>query len=168
MNHSLNLYVVSNILINIFMLISEIYNKNITFVSQDKTVREVVEMMGDTDHNGFVVINNKQNVVGTITIQDIASSIIPEKFKNEINIAKSMYKAGFFSELCKEIGDKKIKNYMRKDFSTVSLDDNILTIIANFLTTDTYLVPVVADDKLIGLVARKEIKKALAKGLGIQ
>lgn len=56
---------------------------------------------------------------------------------------------------------------MRRDFIQVSLEDNIMSITADFLKNDLYIVPVVEKGELIGIVTRSEIKKALAAAMEI-
>jgi len=150
------------------MLVSQIYNKNIQPISLHTTIKEVVKMMVDSGHNAFVVVDDKQQVFGIITIQDIASSIIPEQFKNDNNMAEAMYKRGFFKQLCKKVGSESVEKYVRKDYKTASLNDNIMTIVANFLENGIYIVPIMNGTKLIGIVARKEIKTVLSKGLELE
>lgn len=48
---------------------------------------------------------------------------------------------------------------------TVSLHDNIMAITADFLKNDLYLVPVLENGQLVGVVTRTEIKKALLYGM---
>jgi predicted transcriptional regulator len=56
---------------------------------------------------------------------------------------------------------------MRKNFESVSLEDHILSVTAEFLRGDLYIVPVIENKELIGVVTRSEIKRALAIGMNI-
>jgi len=107
----------------------------------------------------------KNNVVGVLSLQDIAAATVPTQFKNNINMVAAMYKKGFFTEMCQQIKHKTAKALMRKNFVSVGLDDNIMAITADFLYNDLYVVPVIENKKLIGVVTRSEIKKALRYGM---
>jgi predicted transcriptional regulator len=55
---------------------------------------------------------------------------------------------------------------MRKDFISVNLKANILTVLADFLQNDLYIIPVIEQDHLIGVLTRTEVRKAIASGIG--
>lgn len=148
------------------MLIEQIYNPHPRVISDATTVAEAIAQMDEDLHNGYIVLDDIGHVVGILTIQDVAAAIIPKQFRQNISLASGMYKKGFFHEMCADIKDFPVKKIMRKDFTTVTLDDNIMVVIADFLENDVYLVPVVNDEsELIGIVTRTEIKKALANGM---
>jgi predicted transcriptional regulator len=83
-------------------------------------------------------------------------------------MAAAMYKQGFFHEMCAEIKDQSVTKIMRKNFEWVSLEDHILSITAEFLRGDLYIVPVIENKELIGVVTRSEIKRALAYGMELK
>jgi len=80
-------------------------------------------------------------------------------------MAAAMYKQGFFTEMCQQLKDKPVTEVMRKEFISVDLDDNIMAVTADFLKNDLYLVPVLQKGKLLGVITRTEIKKALLYGM---
>jgi CBS domain-containing protein len=57
---------------------------------------------------------------------------------------------------------------MRKEFEVVDIADNTLSILADFLQNDLYIVPIVSEDKLVGIVTRSDVKKAFAKAIGLE
>lgn len=149
------------------MLIHEIYKKNPHVIKSDQPVKTALKMLLEHRINGLIVLNNDEKVVGVLSLQDIAAATVPTQFQRNPAMAAAMYKKGFFTEMCEMIMDKSVKTIMRRNFEKVSLEDNIMTIAADFLENDLYLVPVIEDKKLIGIVTRSEIKKALAYGMGI-
>jgi CBS domain-containing protein len=149
------------------MLIEKIYHPHPETVNENETIEHAVREMLTTPYNGFIVINNKDNVVGVLSLQDIAAAAVPDEFKTNISLPLAMYKKGFFRDICTELKDKKIKDIMRKTFTQVTPQTNILAVTADFLKNDLYIVPVIENNKLIGIVTRTEIKKALALEMGI-
>ncbi len=115
--------------------------------------------------NALVILNDKQKVVGVLSLQDIASATVPQQFRKNIRMAAAMYKKGFFTEMCHAIKDKPVRSIMRKNFVKVSLSDNIMAVTADFLFNDLYVVPVIEKGELVGIVTRSEIKKALLYGM---
>ncbi len=115
--------------------------------------------------NGLVVINGQKQVKGIVSLQDIAAATIPRQFRHNIRMAAAMYRPGFFTEMCQQLKDKPVSSVMRREFVTVSLDDNIMAVTADFLKNDLYIVPVIEKKQLVGIVTRSEIKKAIVYGM---
>ena len=145
------------------MFIKNIFNKNPKTISPDDTIKTAVRRFIDEHINGFVVVNNQNEVVGILSLQDIAATTIPSQFKKNASMAAAMYTKGFFTKEVKKIQELPISKIMRKKFETVNLEDNIMAVTADFLQNDLYIVPVIDQkNKLIGIITRSEIKHALA------
>lgn len=147
------------------MLIKEIYKKNPKTILPSATIAEVVDQLIENHINGLIVVTEAGIVKGVVSLQDIAAATIPRQFKNNIRMAAAMYKQGFFTEMCQSLMHKAVSTVMRKEFVAVNLEDNIMAVTADFLKNDLYIVPVIEDKKLLGVVTRTEIKKAIAYGM---
>ncbi|MFZ1721368.1 MAG: CBS domain-containing protein [Microgenomates group bacterium] len=147
------------------MLISEIYHKNVITIDQSTTVLDALKTFIKKRINGLIVVDEHDHVVGVLSIQDIAAATIPRQFRQNIQMAAAMYRKGFFSENCEDIKNNSVRTVMRKNFTAVNLEDNIMAVTADFLKNDLYIVPVFKEGKLAGVVTRSEIKKALAYGM---
>lgn len=147
------------------MLISEIFNKTPITFSDTGTVLDALETLIKKKINALVILNASNKVVGVLSLQDIAAATVPPQFRKNIRMAAAMYKKGFFTEMCQSIKDKSVKQIMRKNFVKVTLNDNIMAVTADFLYNDLYVVPVIEQGELVGIVTRSEIKKALLYGM---
>jgi predicted transcriptional regulator len=152
------------------MLIKEIYHKDPITITDDYTVKEALKVIINKRVNGLIVLkkDNPKKVVGVLAVQDIAAATVPRQFRKNLGMAAAMYKQGFFHEMCAEIKDQSVTKIMRKNFEWVSLEDHILSITAEFLRGDLYIVPVIENKELIGVVTRSEIKRALAYGMELK
>ncbi len=149
------------------MLISELYHKNVVTIIESATVLEALKVLIAERVNGLVVLDQEKKVVGVLALQDIAAATIPRQFRHNIQMAAAMYRPGFFSENCDEIKKLPVSKIMRRKFTITNLNDNIMTVSADFLKNDLYLVPVIEEGKLLGVITRSEIKMALAYGMKI-
>jgi CBS domain-containing protein len=149
------------------MLVKDIYNKHLIPINEDITIKEALALMIKSHFNGVVVLNKKEELVGILLIQDIVSAIVPLEMKENVNLAVAMYKENFFQDMCQPVKDKKAKDLMRKEFYKVTPDTSVMTIAAEFLNTDLYVFPVMDGEKVIGIVTRSELKKALVLGMDI-
>lgn len=148
------------------MLIKEVYNPNHIQIPQYTTVGEALALLANDEVNALLVTDLNDKVCGVLSIQDIAGATIPEQFRSNIRIATAMYRKGFFTQTCQELKSKPVSSIMRRTFVTVTLDDNIMAVTADFLKNDLYIVPVVDElEKVVGVVTRTEIKKALVYGM---
>ncbi len=152
----------------ITMLIQELYNQDPETLPSDITVSEALAIMEEKDVNGFIVTDKQKRVLGILSLQDIAAATVPYQFQKNYRMAMAMYRKGFFHERAEEIKDKKISEIMRLDFVTVSLRTNIMAIMSDFLKNDLYIVPVVEQGKLIGVVTRSQIREALLIGMNLE
>lgn len=147
------------------MLIHEIYHKHPKTLQVTATVLEAVEDLLHDEVNALIIVDAQKKVKGVVSLQDIAAATIPRQFRKNIRMAAAMYKRGFFSEMCQEIKNHSVTEVMRREFVSVSLEDNIMAVIADFLQNDLYVVPVIEKGQLLGVVTRTEIKKALVYGM---
>jgi predicted transcriptional regulator len=149
------------------MLISEIYHQHPWTINQEKTIKEAVTELVKDGCNGLIVVNDAHEVVGVLALQDIAGATIPPEFRENIHLARAMFKRGFFQEMCASLADQPVRTVMRSDFVSVNLETNIMAVTADFLENDLYIVPVIEKDELLGVVTRTEIRHALARCMGV-
>ncbi len=147
------------------MLISEVYHPYPKTLNEEVTILDALAILLREKVNALIVINSKKEVIGILSLQDIAAATVPRQFRKNVRMAAAMYKRGFFTEMCQQIKDLPVSKIMRKDFVSVDMDDNIMSITADFLKNDLYVVPVIEGKKLMGVVTRTEIKKALLYGM---
>jgi CBS domain-containing protein len=148
------------------MNIGHIYKKNPLSINENKSIEEALAILNTHRFNGLLVVNDKEKVVGIISLQDIAGAVVPEEMRTNTNLAASMFKEGFFQERCQEIKDQPIKKYMRKDFTKVTPESSVMEILADFLHNDLYIIPVYEHDKLVGVITRSEIRDVLTEAMG--
>lgn len=147
------------------VLIKHLYHNNPKTILTTATVGEVITYLLQEDINGLIVLDQKGKVKGIISLQDIAGATVPRQFRQNVRMAAAMYRQGFFAEICQQLKDKPVTSIMRKEFISVSLEDNIMAVTADFLKNDLYIVPVIENKTLIGVVTRTEIKKAIADSM---
>jgi len=152
------------------MIVNDIYNSHIDPIHEDMTVRDAVAILLKARHNGVLVLDERHELIGIFCIQDVVAAVVPEEMRENINLANAMYKSGFFEERCAHIKDKKVKHLMRTEFFRITRETNIMALAAEFLNTDLYMFPVMekeGSNKVVGVITRSEVKKALAAGMDI-
>lgn len=149
------------------MLVADIYNTNVFPISDGITIKDALQTIINKHFNGVVVVDKNKKLVGILSLQDIAGAIVPDEIKRNPTLADAFYKPNFFKELCKKIEGKYVKDIMRKEFITVTPETSVITVAADFLSNDLYMIPVMSENNIVGIITRSEIKKALAIGMEI-
>jgi CBS domain-containing protein len=149
------------------MLLKDIYNANPLSINSKTPIKDALIKMIADNLNGYLVTDDNGKLKGVLSLQDIAAATVPKQFQQNVNMAVAMYREGMFEEACKAIQDKPVSSVMRKKFTIASLDTNVMAVAADFLQNDLYIVPVVDDGKLIGVVTRSQIKRALLENMKV-
>ncbi len=149
------------------MLVEAVYRKNPITIDENASIKDAVRLFLDKGSNGVLVVNKNHHLVGILSLQDIMASIVPSDFREHLNLAHAMYKGGYFQEVCQEVANKKVSEVMRKEFTVAEKDTNLMEIAVDFLQNDLYIIPVIENKKLIGVISRSELKQALAHALGL-
>jgi len=124
--------------------VGDVMSSHVEIVRQNDKVGNVIEVMHNSKHNGFPVLNDKEELVGIITLKDIREA--PVKGIMELPVPKVMSR-------------KLIYTYENK-----TLDD----VFKIFKKNDIGHLPVVLPDdpqKLIGIITRSDLVKAYDKQL---
>lgn len=146
------------------MKIESIYHRDPVSIPSSVSVRETLEVMLKHGVNSLVVVDDHK-VRGVITTEDIARAVVPDEFETNTGMADAMYKPHFFEELCVQLGERPISAIMRTDYLTVFPSSPVMTVAADFLKNNLYVVPVIESEKLVGIVTRTQILSAITHAL---
>lgn len=147
------------------MTIHTLYRKHAHTIHEDATIAEVVSSLTKHNISSIIVVDSEKKITGIVSISDIVNHIVPEEFKENAEVAEAMYKHNFFNEACEGVASKTARDIMRREFMIASPDAHVMSIAADFLKNDLYIVPIVEDSKLVGVMTRTEMISAIAKAM---
>lgn len=151
--------------------VKEFMNKNVICLSPDDTVFEAAKLFSELDIAGAPVVDNDK-VVGVISLSDIIKFIdirVGNLPKIELP-GLSWVLLAFFKmqklhmDLGKElekVTKSKVKEVMTKDVIAVSPSSTLIEVAELMDKHDINRLPVVYKGKLVGIVARADLIKAL-------
>lgn len=110
---------------------------------EGQTVSEAISMFTERDFFGAAVLDNLGNMVGVLSVTDCIGEAIKEGFDAGSN--------------------RRISALMSRDVRSVDVDDNILDVAKMFTEEPYRRYPVVDDNRVVGVITRLEVLKALSK-----
>ncbi len=149
------------------MTIHTLYRRNPQLIQENASVYEALGSLLKNNISSLIIINNQQEPIGIISVVDIVKNIVPDEFQEHVEVAVAMHKHHFFAEMCEKVANKKVSDIMCREFITAKPDTHLMTIAADFLKNNLFIVPIVDNNKVIGVITRTEIITAIAGSLSI-
>lgn len=151
--------------------VREIMNPNVIFFNPENTIFEVARVLCEKNISGAPVVD-KEKVVGIVSTSDIVRFVkmklklgkvheipsLPLLFLDLIKTGKD------YIQLKKEIArisEVKIKKIMSKKIVSISPEASIFDAASLMEKHDINRLPVIENGKLVGIVARADIIKAI-------
>jgi len=104
-------------------------------VNQDTPIYEALSLLARNKISGLPVINEEEHVVGILSEKDVLKILIDKK----LDIKST------------------VDDYMSRDVICFTEEDNVIDICKFFIRSNIRRVPIVRDNKLVGIVSRADI-----------
>lgn len=124
--------------------VRDFMTRDLVTVHVDAEIMDAVRLLVEEDISGIPVVDGDDKLVGILTERDC------------ISIALS---AGYFDEM-----GGSVKGYMISPVHTVDADSSLLDVGELFANSKFRRCPVVEADRLVGLIARRDVLRALTHG----
>jgi len=115
-------------------------NKPVVF-TRDTDLLDAVRILVDRRISGAPVVDERGNLVGVISERDFL---------------KAALVAGYHGERGGPVGE-----YMSSDVEAVNADDSLLDVAMRFVETKFRRYPVIEDNRVVGVVARRDVLRAV-------
>jgi len=137
------------------MLVKEIMTRNVITVSPDTSLKEVSKILKEKRISGVPVVDNGGNIVGIITITDILA-IIRQIYEWQA-LERSTAGVNISELLGVEWLNKKVNEVMRKNVYTLDENKSINEVMRLMFTHQIHTIPIVNDNKLVGVVGKRDL-----------
>lgn len=143
------------------MKVKDIMYRDLTSITPQTELREAVKIMADHSTSGLPVVDEKFLVIGFLSERDIIETAYPyhESRGDDLLITARL------NDLIRELGKIKgriTETCMSKPAVTAVEDDELEDLATEMLVKGLKVVPVVRDDRLIGVVKRADLAAAIA------
>ncbi len=128
---------------NVSLSVRDYMSNRLASLREKQDIREAVKIFTERNLFGGAVEDNRGNLVGILSVTDC------------IDVA---LRSGYHSGWRGTVGER-----MSRDIRTVDADENILTVAKMFMDDHYRRYPVVEDNRVIGVITRLDVLKALSK-----
>ena len=153
------------------MRVSDIMSKDVIYFYEDESIFDAISVLIKKNISGAPVLNREEKLVGIISLTDLVKflnlelELNPKNLNSLVNLViyslkkiREREKIKTLKELLREI---KVKDVMSKDVISISPHATILEAIKLMEEHDVSRLPVIEDDKLIGIVTKTDIVRFL-------
>ncbi len=151
--------------------VREIMEPVTTWLLPTDTLAEAVRKMRTTLRKppnvygvkGMVVVDTQGTLVGIVSVKDILRAIMPSYM--ELAEVGGMTWPGMFEEMAQRVKDKPVSEIMHGSPVYVSPDATLMECAELIVKKNLWRLPVLEDEKLIGIVYARDLHYAIATEL---
>jgi predicted transcriptional regulator len=139
------------------MKVSEVMNSQPIRIGLDATIKEATELLHNTQASDLMVVTHEGDFIGVLSEGDLIRKALPQM--DEI-IAQGAGLAGgieLFVEKGKGLAEQPVESFVIKGALSVAPDAAVLKAAGIMISKQIRRLPVVADGKLVGTIARADI-----------
>lgn len=148
------------------MSIKDIMTKNVVTVSPEMGIHKLAELFMEKNISGAPVVDKSGKLLGVVKEEGVIFQDKKVHLPTFINLFVGFLTLGTerYSEEIKKITASKVSSIMEKDIVTVNPNTEIEDVATLMIEKEIYYLPVVDKDKLVGVITKKDIVRAIAKG----
>ena len=143
------------------ILVKDIMEKSVVTVSENKTIKEVAEILHKGGFSGCPVVNEQLRVIGVISEKDIFRSLYPSYDDYYRDVSIPTMGPSEMEAWLRESGSKKIKEILSGPPITTTPNTPLVKVGAIMLARNIHRLPVVDNDKLVGIITRRQLYRSL-------
>jgi CBS domain-containing protein len=150
------------------MKAKEIMSTNVFTVKKETTIEEIAHLLADNNISGVPVVDAADRVIGMVTQKDLLYKDVEPRFPAVVEILGGLiFLKGVkhYNEELKKLVATKAEDVMTKTVVTVGENAEVEKVAELMAERDINRIPVVTDNKLVGIISRADIIKYIAKML---
>jgi CBS domain-containing protein len=137
-------------------------------ISEDDTFESALKAMITQQTNTLLVTNEEGELIAEVTVADLLDAVVPESMDGgEVMERFSTDEA--FIESIEKAKDTPVSDFMSFDYSALTLNDDLTSIVATAIAHERARIPVVdTENHPVGIISRQGLKHIMAKFLGLK
>ena len=132
-------------------------------IGEDATLREAIARMNKEHTNTLLVTGEGGVLTGEVSVSDLLDAVIPNNLSGD-DVLEHFTDEATFIVAIQAAADRPVYEFMIRDFTSVTADDQLITIAANAIGYQRARIPVVdKDGRPIGIISRQGLKQILSR-----
>lgn len=147
------------------MRVRDVMTEDVVSVRPEMGVREFAELLVNKNISGAPVVNEDGQVLGIALEEGVIFQDKKVHLPTFINLSLGYLALGTkrYEDEIKKITASKVKDIMEKVFSPVNADMAIEDAATLMLEKGIFYLPVLEEEKLVGVITKKDIVRTIAK-----
>jgi mannitol/fructose-specific phosphotransferase system IIA component (Ntr-type)/CBS domain-containing protein len=145
------------------LMVKDVMRHNVAKVTPDNTLKEVANRMFRHRLSALAVVDDYGKLLGVINDRDLIKAALPD-YKSLISNLNYSMDVEPFEELLKQEDKIKVAQLYRDNYEVVGPEIKIVEVAALMIFKDIRRVFVTQDDKLVGVLLRKDIVNMVIRG----
>ncbi|MCA9359889.1 CBS domain-containing protein [Candidatus Nomurabacteria bacterium] len=134
-------------------------------ISETDSFSDALNAMTTQHTNTLLVTNEEGELTGEVTVVDLLDAVIPNTLDGSEVMSHFSDDDSFIASI-EVVKDLPVEEFMSRDFSPLTLNDDLLPIVATAIAHQRARIPVVdQDNRPVGIISRQGLKQILAKFL---
>ncbi|HEX2897457.1 MAG TPA: CBS domain-containing protein [candidate division Zixibacteria bacterium] len=153
----------ANVIIDKELMVKDVMRHDVAAVTPDDTLKEVANKMFRNRLSALAVIDKNNKLLGVINDRDLIKAALPD-YKSLISNLNYSLDVEPFEELLKREDKIKVSQLYRDEYEVTTTDTRIIEVAAMMIFKDIRRVFVTQNDKLVGVLLRKDIVNMVIRG----
>ena len=150
------------------MLIKDVMTKDVVTVRPSMGVHELAELFLAKNISGAPVLDSQGKLLGVVLEEGVIFQDKKVHLPTFLHISMGFITLGVkrLEEEIKKITASTVSNIMEENILTVSSQDTVEDVATRMIEKDIYYCPVVEDEKLVGVITKRDIVRSIARQEG--
>ncbi|MDO8885483.1 CBS domain-containing protein [Candidatus Oleimmundimicrobium sp.] len=141
------------------MKAKDIMTKDLTSVTETATLKKVEELLSRSRLSGIPVVDDEGKIIGYISEKDIIESAFPALGMGTDMLFVRNWAKNFLR--LSQVGESLVRDYMTREPVCVTEEASDFEIVEKMITNHRKVLPVIRDGKLVGIITRSNLTRAL-------
>jgi len=162
-NDLIKLIADANVSVDKDLMVKDVMRHDVATVTPEDSLKDVANKMFRNRLSALAVIDNSDRLLGVINDRDLIKAALPD-YKSLISNLNYSLDIEPFEELLKQEDKIKVAQLFRQDYEVTAPETRIVEVAAMMIFKDIRRVFVVSDEKLVGVLLRKDIVNMIIRG----
>jgi len=145
------------------LMVKDVMTHGPICVQPETTLKEVANLLFRNRISGLPVVDDELHIVGVITNRDLIRAAMPD-YKSLISNLALTYESEPFENLLKQEDQIRVRELMSTEVFSVEEDTSVVEAAALMLFKDIRHLPVIKNEKLVGLIVISDIVSKIIRG----